>query len=241
MKHQIRVFLYKYGYRDSIIQKIWIIVTRPFSKFFKSLKAKRVNSLGNEVLSILCTVSKQQGILIWPEFGTLLGAYRNKSFISYDPDIDVGILSDHSLEGLYSSLESYGISKHRCMFLVNTGTKQKRLVEVTLKYKGLCFDLFLCDKLDSSRRRVFVAYAKIDELNNLYRVKYYTVNYNDVTEQVRINQQELSFPGSVLDYLKSIYGEDFMIPIKDWTPPKDNPFLTFIEPEDYYIEAIYYE
>lgn len=138
----------------------------------------------------------------------MLGAYRNKSFISYDPDIDMGVFAEDFTDTLMVAIEELGVSKHRCMYLVNKETKEKRLVELTLNYKGLLFDLFLSDRIDSHTRRVYVSYSKISEIDNKYKVKYYTIDYNNDNEKICINGQNLSFLGNVNNYLESIYGKD---------------------------------
>jgi len=236
MNEKIRTFLYKHGYDNSLIQRVWITLMTPFISYNKKKRSKNVNQKGNELLDVLMSLSKKNNVIIWPEFGTLLGAYRNKSFISYDPDIDMGVFAEDFTDTLMVAIEELGVSKHRCMYLVNKGTKEKRLVELTLNYKGLLFDLFLSDRIDSHTRRVYVSYSKISEIDNKYKVKYYTIDYNNDNEKICINGQNLSFPGNVNNYLESIYGKDYMTPIKGWIPPKYNPIMTYLDNNVYFVE-----
>lgn len=236
MNEKIRTFLYKHGYDNSLIQRVWITLMTPFISYNKKKRSKNVNQKGNELLDELMSLSKKNNVIIWPEFGTLLGAYRNKSFISYDPDIDMGVFAEDFTDTLMVAIEELGVSKHRCMYLVNKETKERRLVELTLNYKGLLFDLFLSDRIDSHTRRVYVSYSKISEIDNKYKVKYYTIDYNNDNEKICINGQNLSFPGNVNNYLESIYGKDYMTPIKGWIPPKYNPIMTYLDNNVYFVE-----
>lgn len=236
MRENIRIFLYKHGYENSLIQRVWITLMTPFMKFNQKMRSRNVNMKGNELLGILMSLSEKNNVLIWPEFGTLLGAYRNKSFISYDPDIDIGMFAEDFTGPLMSSLEDIGVTKQRCMFLINNDTNEKKLVELTLNYKGLLFDIFLSDRVDSDMRRVYVSYRKINEIDNKYNVKYYTVDYKDSTEKILINGRPLYFPGNVKCYLESIYGKNFMTPIKGWIPPKYNPIMTYLDNTEFFVE-----
>lgn len=46
------------------------------------------------LLSNVCKIMYKHQIPHWLVFGTLLGAYRDKDFIEYDTDIDVGFLAE---------------------------------------------------------------------------------------------------------------------------------------------------
>lgn len=240
MKARIRRFLYKHGYEKSFLQRVWITIMTPLAIRSNQRRASNVNKKGNELLSVIMSLSEKNNVLVWPEFGTLLGAYRNKSFISYDPDIDLGMKAVDFTDTIMYSLETLGITKKRCMYLVKKNTEEKRLIELTLNYQGLLFDIFLSDIIDLNKRRVYVSYGKISEVDNKYKTKYYTVDYRERKEKVSINGRDLYFPGDVNDYLESIYGKDYMTPIKGWIPPKYNPIMTYLDPFEYYVEEICY-
>ena len=235
-KDKIRTFIYNHGYKGSIFQKIWVLATRPKAAMEYRKKASMVNSLGDGLLRKIGEISGSCHVCIWPEFGTLLGGYRDKSFISFDPDIDLGILRDDLSDGFFRQLEQSGMKRKRSFHLVDVRTGKRRLVELTLNYNGLDFDLFISDRVGESLRRVYVSYEKIDELDNRFKVKYYTVGYSSRTEDVDINGQILPYPGDAAQYLKSVYGNDFMTPIKGWRPPQSNPIMTFMDPADHYCE-----
>ena len=81
MKNKIRSFLYQHGYKNSLLQKIWILLTLPYKKYKENINIRNVQRKGDDLLNKIISISKECGIIIWPEYGTLLGAYREKSFI----------------------------------------------------------------------------------------------------------------------------------------------------------------
>lgn len=236
MKKYLRTFLYRIGYKNSIFQRIYVKLMASKSKAYKQQRARLVNLLGNEVLDLVNRISAENHILIWPEFGTLLGAYRNQSFISYDPDIDLGIIESDYSDALLDEFYKKGCSLKRKLYLVNANSGERKLLELTLIYKGLCFDLFISSLVCDDKRKVYVSYEKIDEIKNIYKCKYYTVDYttSDVSH-VRINGYDYLYPAKADAYLSSIYGESFMTPIEGWIPPKENPIVTFLDADKYYV------
>lgn len=237
MKKLLRRFLYRIGYKNSIVQKLYVFFMSPINKAKKEKKAKKVSEIGNDLLELILSICKETNVLIWPEFGTLLGAYRDKSFISFDPDIDLGIISSDFSEELLQKFYNYGCVLKRQLHLVNKINGEEKLIELTLEFKGLCFDLFLSDPVNSNQRKVFVSYEKIDEIKNIYKCKYYTVKYTPSNlSEVSINNLKLSYPAEPDKYLALIYGESFMTPIKGWIPPTYNPIITYINPNDYFVQ-----
>lgn len=235
MKTLLRNFLYKYGYSNSILQKVWIQVCKPFEHRKKERRINSILNTGNELLLLIKEITQQTGILIWPEFGTLLGAFREKSFISFDPDIDLGIMAKDYTPELINIFRDKGCSIHRRMYMINNKLKEKRLIEVTLKYKGILFDLFISDDAPSDKRKVYVSYKIFDEILRKFKVKYYLVDYTDQLQKIYINNIELYYPGNPYIYLKSIYGDSFMTPVKNWIPPKSNPIMTFLNQDETYV------
>lgn len=232
MKEIIRKYLYNHNYKGSVIQKLWIKISAPLNKIKFNHKSNNVLHLGNEVLLMVNSISKETGISIWPEFGSVLGAYREHSFISFDPDIDLGILSENYSEKLLDKFLMHGCKVQRKLYLVKDNHPSD-LLELSLNYKGLVFDIFLSylDAFEVNKRRLYVSYSKLDEINNTYKLKYYSVEYHpESSTNVQINNIGMNFPGDVRSYLEAIYGNNFMTPIKGWIPPKDNPILTFLDP-----------
>lgn len=235
MKEKIRKFLYQHGYKNSIIQKTWILLSFPYKRYRDKIKIKNIQKKGNELLNEIINISKKCGITIWPEYGTLLGAYREKSFISYDIDIDLGILKSDFTPEFKKALSEKGFIIIRYFYIVNIKTGIKEIRELTYSYKGINFDLFLSD-VEGSKRAVYVFPSKINDLDNKFNIRKYTVEYSTELETITINNNNFTYPGNVKKYLKTIYGDNFMTPIKNWQAPQYNPNMIMLKNTEVYGE-----
>lgn len=147
--------------------------------------------------------NNQHFFLAW---GTLLGCYRENKFISYDGDIDIGILENNfNLEIINKILES------RIFRLVKKygDFKTKNLEYTFIHNNGIKIDIFI--------------YYKIKD--NLY----YTSTFNDICSSKQEGYckwgrhidgfikkefygKMYSIPSNVEEHLIDSYGEDYMTP-----------------------------
>lgn len=235
MKKKIRSFLYQHGYKDSLLQKIWILLTLPYKKYKENINIRNVQRKGDDLLNKIISISKECGVIIWPEYGTLLGAYREKSFISYDIDIDLGMLFSDFTSKFKNALAENGFKVVRSFYVVNQKTGMKEIRELTYNYNGLNFDLFLSDLVEE-KRFIYVFPTRVNDIENKFNIKKYTVEFSTNFETVTINNNKFAYPGRIKEYLKSIYGDNFMTPIKNWQPPKDNPNMIMLKSTEVYGE-----
>lgn len=102
------------------------------------------NFYGLEALDKIYKIFKTNNVNIWFEYGTLLGAYREKGFIPYDYDIDLGMYSEDYTPELERELFDAGFSIKRMFYKVeNLHPSTKCLTEISLDYKGLQIDVFM--------------------------------------------------------------------------------------------------
>lgn len=140
--------------------------------------------------------------------GTLLGCYRDKKFISYDGDIDLGILEeDFKFDIIQTIVNTNKFKLHK-----KYGEKNKRNLEFTFKHiNGTKIDIFI--------------YYKIKD--NFY----YSSSFNDICsrkkegfckwgrhidgfKEIEFYEKKYLIPSNVEQHLIDSYGEDFMIPKK---------------------------
>jgi phosphorylcholine metabolism protein LicD len=140
--------------------------------------------------------------------GTLLGCYREKKFISYDGDIDIGILEedfDINIVNKILDTKKYKLSK-------KYGSYEKKNLEYTFTHtNGIRIDIFI--------------YYKIKD--NFY----YTSTFNDICskkkdgfckwgrhisgfKETEFYGKKYLIPSNVEEHLIDSYGEDYMKPKK---------------------------
>ena len=86
----MRDLLVKLALRLGIYQLIVEYINR--IKF--AIQSRRMRKNGLQMLNAATQVFDAIHIPAFLTYGALLGAYRDKGFISYDPDIDLGVLAE---------------------------------------------------------------------------------------------------------------------------------------------------
>ena len=143
------------GKKGSWLQRKWseYCNNRIFEK-----KKKYLHKNGVLILNKFQEACSKCDINGWLEFGTLLGAYREKSFISHDYDLDVGIYADDYTEVFKNMMRQLGFTEEHSFYLFDVEHKLKILSEVTYSYNGFAIDVFLSHKKENHRTvYVFVA------------------------------------------------------------------------------------
>ena len=135
MKKFVRRFL-DYLKIHSIVTKIRLYIPTVIQR-------KKLKKYGEKSLIILNEIFEKNDSFFWLEFGTLLGAYRDKAFISHDFDIDLGVLAENRIENLNEILSSLGFTKSREIIIPEIG-----ITEETYLYYGLHIDLFYFYKVE---------------------------------------------------------------------------------------------
>ena len=80
----------------------------------------------------------QMDVRAFLTYGALLGAYREHGFISYDPDIDLGVLETEIPSDLHERMENAGFHLLRQNYIGTTG----QICEETYEYRKLHLDIF---------------------------------------------------------------------------------------------------
>jgi phosphorylcholine metabolism protein LicD len=154
-------------------------------------------------------------------YGTLLGAYRDKDFISHDIDIDIGAFFHEYSKDIEKVLQKYGfIKKHE--FLVDDG---KFAIEETYIYKKIPIDIFYFKQ----EKNKLIGYVFSNEPNLSWdaTIEKYggLLVREDIISFNGINK--INFLGKNFNILKNSeehlilnYGENFMIPDPEWNDNK---------------------
>lgn len=198
-----------FKYRDNAFAKFFV---RPFYrmkvKHEEKVRRKLYHLNANELLIQLKHTLDSNQIFFWLEFGTLLGAYREKDFIKHDLDLDIGVFYESSNQ-LRNSLIKEGFKLIREFKVGNDG---KLGLEETYLYKGVTVDVFYFHKSDN------IIYCNSfsnfeDEYDDmsLCQVKQITVPFTGFSI-LEFKGMNFNVPYDIPKHLSAHYGANFMIP-----------------------------
>lgn len=172
-----------------------------------------------ETLLQMNKVFEELGIQYWLEYGTLLGATRDKDFIKHDLDIDLGLFLDDYSTNIKIVLGKYGFRKIRDISIDdgNYGFEESYV------YKGVVVDLFyFTKKKDGMYSHVFKneegkSWHKTIVDNGGLIVREMIFPYNGFIE-IDFLGTKYPVPKDSHSHLKSFYGENYMIKDTSWNP-----------------------
>lgn len=162
-------------------------------------------------LAKIYKVSNKNKIPIWLDYGTLLGAYRDKGFIAHDDDMDLGMYYDDFTYNVRRDLYDEGFTIIRQFNKINMNNIEDVVcTEITLLYKGLQIDLFFNFKEGDMK----CSYGG-DGVVKRNQWKLHLFKY-PLSDFIKINflGVQCTIPADTKDYLSFLYGESFMTPMK---------------------------
>lgn len=171
---------------------------------------------GLRMLSAAISAFDEIGIKAFLTYGVLLGAYREHNFISYDPDIDLGVLADDVPEDLHKKLSSFGFKLIK--YGVLAGSEQ--VIEETYLYGKLHLDIFYYFKEGNdyysiiSRKHENKDWKEANVTDGFPCDRSY-VPACDFTKQDFLGLQ-VYIPTDADGWLRAIYSDSYMTPIKNW-------------------------
>ncbi|MDK0574921.1 LicD family protein [Clostridium perfringens] len=153
----------------------------------------------------------------WIEFGTLLGAIREKKILSHDNDIDVAMYIDN----WDKNLEGY-LGKNGFELVKRARLLSGELIEETYKFDNAHIDIFYVYK--NKENFIIYDYQTINNMSPNECIKRYggLSVFKNVFSKFEIVKFQYSIfntyiPENYDIHLKEIYGDNYMIPNKNWT------------------------
>lgn len=180
------------------------------------IQAHHMKHDGLAMLSRADQTFSSMGVQAFLTFGVLLGAYRDHGFISYDPDIDLGILADQVPNNLHQIMEDAGF-RLRCQnVLAESGT----IMEESYAYKQIHLDIFYYYKDGKD----FYCYIPRKHETKEWKEANATDGFPCDRSYVPACEMErreflglqIWMPKDTDGWLRAIYSDSYMTPIKNW-------------------------
>lgn len=210
-------------YRNKVVLSVYAFFKNKIPNYYKR---KKLMNNGFKDLTLLVHSLEDTDIQYFCDFGTLLGLIRDKGFISYDNDIDMGIISDSSFswDKLEKHLASVNIKK------IHSYNYNGRITEETYAFPdGLSVDFFLYDVAeDTMTTNVYYKNHSIvyDNANQRSVKKLIYPRINGITA-ISVNEGGASIPvpEDAEDHLEHIYGYKWRVPDPSYKPDRKNNIL----------------
>ena len=180
------------------------------------VQARRMKRDGLAMLAKADEVLSSMGIKAFLTYGALLGAYRDHGFISYDPDIDLGILADDVPENMHQIMAKAGFQPYRQV--VMAGTEQ--VVEETYIYNKLHLDIFYYFREGNDLYSVIQRKHETKEWKEANATDGFPCDRSYVPacefERREFLGLQIYMPVDTDGWLRAIYSDSYMTPIKNW-------------------------
>ena len=157
------------------------------------------------------------GVQSFLTFGTLLGAYRDKRFIAYDPDVDLGVIDATLPNNMTEVMAKYGFQLCKQNIIPETN----KVIEDTYIYKGIHLDIFHYFEEDEDY------YTFVAQLHETKDWKEANATDGFPCEKVTVVKSEFQrkdfiglevyMPVKTHEWLVDMYSDSYMTPIKNWS------------------------
>ena len=208
--------------RDFIVKILLRLgLYRPMIAFINQIKFKqqvrKMRKNGLEMLQMADQAFTSMGVQAFLTFGTLLGAYRDKGFIAYDPDVDLGVIDGNLPKNMYKVMAKHGFQ----LCKQNIISEKKQVIEDTYIYKGIHLDVFHYFEEGGD---YYTLVAQLHETKDWKEANATDGFPCEKVSVVKTEFQRQSFmnidvymPIKTHEWLVDMYSESYMTPIKNWS------------------------
>ncbi len=180
------------------------------------VQARRMKRDGLTMLAAADKAFSKMGVKAFLTYGALLGAYRDHGFISYDPDIDLGIVANDIPKTIHQVMAKAGFQPYRQV--VMAGTEQ--VVEETYIYNKLHLDIFYYFREGNDFYSVIQRKHETKEWKEANATDGFPCDRSYVPacefERREFLGLQIWMPVDTDGWLRAIYSDSYMTPIKNW-------------------------
>lgn len=193
----------------------WIVEQINRVKF--EIQARRMRRDGLSMLDAADKAFSAANVRAFLTYGALLGAYRDHGFISYDPDIDLGVLSDELPEDIQSHMSKYGFKLIRTNYMSD---ESKTIFEMTFEYRNLHLDVFLYFREGADFYSIIQRKHESKDWKEANASDGFPNDRSYVPacefERRPFLGHNVFMPVDTDGWLRAIYSDSYMTPIKNW-------------------------
>lgn len=181
------------------------------------IQARRMRRDGLAMLAAADKVFTQMNVRAFLTYGALLGAYREHGFISYDPDIDLGVLETEIPKDMHEQMSKAGFLLLKQNYIGNTG----QVIEETYEYRKLHLDIFFYFKEGNDLYSVIQRGHEFKDWKDANKEDGFPSDRSYVPacdfERRDFLGLQIYMPVDADGWLRAIYSDSYMTPIKNWT------------------------
>lgn len=173
-------------------------------------QAHKLRKYGYAMLSDIFQCTSKKGVDVFALYGTLLGFIREKDFIKFDFDIDLGVFcdDDSTFAKIELALLDTGFTKVREFVL------EGKIVEQTYNRAGLDVDFF--GIFPHENKYITYGFYKDGNVNyksaELFSVKYWIMEIEHALKTINIHDVAIRIPQDYEYMLEVFYGKTWRIP-----------------------------
>ncbi|KAA0548350.1 LicD family protein [Bacillus sp. BGMRC 2118] len=209
----------------------------------EAAKRESVHKFGLESICIIRETFNEVDKKFWLDYGTLLGAIRDKDFIGHDADVDLGTLftSNEDIRKIEQLLIGKGMKKSREFQVGNI------VVEQTYIHKGVNVDIYYYHREEENKISCFACeegkqtvYKKMSDHMNVTGLTVRKITHPQTgLKEITFKGELFNIPENHHEYLVNNYGPTYMVKDAnwDWTTIDNNVILPF---EDNTEASIYF-
>lgn len=191
-----------------------------------------VHIYGLDMLKIMKESFDEINHEFWLDYGTLLGAIRDKDFIGHDDDLDIGTfdLDNETKKKLSDILVSKGMKRFKRYEMDGI------IIEEAFRYNDTHIDIFYyhrgenktiwCYFCDIGPKMEFQNFPDY-QLAKGYRTHKVTSRFEGLMPY-NFKGEVFNIPSNYDEYLKDNYGESYMIKMENWDSEQSSPNIEFV-------------
>ena len=207
----MRDFVVKILVRLGLYKPIVELINRVKETF----QARRVRHLGLETLREANVACEEVNVIMFPAFGTLLGAIRDKGINSYDFDIDVGVTPNVKPEMIHEAMKRHGFRLVKQTYIPDVG-----ITEETYSREKVGVDVFYYYVEGDDwyaycpRKHEYKDWKEANASDGFPVARSYVPKSEfEIIDFLGI---KILAPQKAHEWLRDIYSDSYMTPIKNW-------------------------